>query len=130
MKPAWGQIITAGALGAGLTLAAVRGGIVRPRYHWNSAQVQAHLLTQLEAKLKLSPEQRTQIAVILDAKRQKIDALRAELRPKFDAVRTSTSADIRQLLTPQQQPAFDALEADWEARKARWRERREGRDGK
>ncbi len=85
--------------------------------HWNSGQFQARLLQRFSSKLKLTPEQRTQVATILEAKRQKIDALRADIRPKFEEIRTSTAADIRKLLTPEQQQKFDVMQVEWETRR-------------
>ena len=85
--------------------------------HWDSGQFQTRLLQRFSSKLKLAPEQRTQVAAILEAKRQKIDALRADIRPKFEEIRTSTAADIRKLLTLEQQQKFDVMQAEWESRR-------------
>ncbi len=85
--------------------------------HWDSGQFQARLLQRFSSKLKLTPEQRTQVATILEAKRQKIDALRADIQPKFEEIRTSIAADIRKLLTPEQEQKFDVMQAEGEARR-------------
>ncbi len=89
--------------------------------HWRDGQSQARMLQRFSAKLQLTPAQRTQVAAILEAKRRKIDALRAEIRPKFEEIRTSTAAEIRVRLTPEQQKTFDVMQADWEARARKWR---------
>ena len=88
---------------------------------WESGQFQARMLQRFSAKLQLAPAQRTQVAAILEAKRLKIDALRADIRPKFEEIRALTSAEIRALLTPAQQKKFDVMQAEWETRRKRWR---------
>ncbi len=63
----------------------------------------------------------------MEAKHQKMEALRAEIQPKFEALRASTSAEIRSVLTPEQQPKFDAMQADWAKRKEKWHRHEESR---
>ena len=87
--------------------------------HWQ--ETPARMLERFSSKLHLTPTQRTQVAAILEAKRKKIEALRAEVRPKFDQIRTATSAEIRPLLRPEQQKKFDVMQAEWETRRKQWR---------
>lgn len=89
----------------------------RDRFHEQALQ-------RFSRQVRLTPQQRAQVASILEAKRQKIDALRADMRPTFEEIRASASAEIRQLLTPAQQQRFDRFEADWHARWERYRARR------
>ncbi len=129
-KLAWNQIVIALVLGAGVGFVAARycaPGLFQ--YHWSRGKFQQRLLDRFSSKLQLSPEQHTQVGAILEAKRQKIDALRAEIRPRFEDIRTTTSAEIRQLLTPEQQQKFDTMQAEWDARKQRFRDRWMGPDG-
>ena len=56
------------------------------------------------------------MGAILEDKRHKIEDLRAEIRPRFKEIRTSTSVEIRGLLTPEQQQKFDVMNAQWEAK--------------
>ena len=74
------------------------------------------MLDRFSSGLRLTPEQRTQVGALLETKRQKMDTLRAEMRPRFEEVRQSTQADIRRLLTPDQQTRFDEMEKDWQTR--------------
>ena len=116
MKIVWKQVLVSFVLGVMVGAAGVRW--CAPYYfhrHWGGKESQARLLERFDSKLKLTPEQRSQVAEILDGKRQKIDALRAEIRPKFEEIRSSTSAEIRGLLTPEQQKKFDAMQIEWEA---------------
>lgn len=75
-----------------------------------------HLLNKFSSKLDLTPEQRTQVAAILEEKRQKIDGLRSQFQPQFESVRNSTRDEIRKILNPDQQKKFDVLDAKMRAR--------------
>lgn len=125
MKLAWNQVLVAFVLGVlaggigGRWCALESGG--KP---WGRRSPQ-HLLQQFSRQLRLTPEQQTQVGAILEAKRQKIDALRAETRPRFNEIRSPASAEIHQLLTLEQQARYDKIEAEQQARKERWRARRE-----
>jgi len=80
---------------------------------------------RFERKLKLTPEQRAQVDSILQANRQKLDAIFAETEPRVEAIRAGTEAQIRQLLTPEQQIRFDQIAARHNAkRKVRLEEAR------
>ena len=131
MKLAWKQMFIAFVSGVMVGVVGARWcASYRVHHRWESGQFQTHMLQRFSSKLKLTPEQRTRVAAILDAKRQKIDALRAEIRPRFEEIRTSTAAEIRQLLTPEQQKKFDVMQAEWQAKQAKWgRFRSEGSSG-
>ena len=118
MTLAWKQIVIALVMGALV-------GVVGAKWcasshfhrHGERGQFQTRMLQRFSSKLNLTPGERTQVAAILEAKRRKIDALRAEIGPRFEDIRTSTSAEIRQLLTPEQQKRFDIMQAEWDARR-------------
>jgi Spy/CpxP family protein refolding chaperone len=118
MKIAWAQVGAAVALGAVLGAAAAPGLMFRA---WERGRAEERMLDRFSRELRLSDEQRGQVAAILESKRQRIDALRAEIRPKFQDIHASASAEIRAILTPDQQPAFDAIEARHNAQRERWR---------
>ncbi len=131
MKLAWKQIVIAFVLGGCVGFAAAQ---VCPfgRFHhhrWGGGRFEQQLLDRFSSKLNLTSEQRGQVATILEAKRQKMDALRAEIKPRFEEIRTSTSAEIRQLLTADQQRRFDVMEAEWAAKKKRFHDRWAGPGG-
>ena len=131
MKLAWKHVIVAFIVGVMVGIVGARGCVrFMVHRHWRSGQFQARMLQRFSSKLQLTPDQRTHVAAILDQKRQKIDALRAEIQPKFQEIRTSTAAEIRALLTPEQQQKFDAMNAKSEARAKRFHERfhREGEE--
>jgi Spy/CpxP family protein refolding chaperone len=77
----------------------------------------ATMVERFSKKLDLTPDQQRAIAAILEENRQKIKALRAEIRPKFEEIRQSTREEIRQHLAPEQQVKFDAMQAEWDAKR-------------
>ena len=91
------------------------GREVFPR-HWNRQQRYQQMLDRFSQKLRLTPEQKTQVKAIFDAKRQKMDALRGEMKPKFEEIRRSTQEEMRKILTPEQQKRFERMEAEWQSR--------------
>lgn len=125
MTLAWKQILIAFLLGAMVGVAGARWGPLAPLGHrrWDHGQFHTRLLQQFSAKLKLTTDQRARVAAILEEKRKRMDALRAEIRPKFEEIRAATSTEIRILLTPAQQQAFDVMNAKLEARAKRFRTR-------
>ena len=125
MKLAWKQVVIAFMLGGCVGFAVAKSCGPRMFHrHGDGTHFQQRLLDRFSSKLQLTPEQRTQVAAILEAKRQKMDALRAEIKPRFEEIRISTSGEIRQLLNPDQQPRFDAMETEWAARKKRFHDYR------
>ncbi|MBI3996967.1 MAG: periplasmic heavy metal sensor [Candidatus Omnitrophica bacterium] len=130
MKRAWKQILVAFVLGGCVGVAVTWGCAPRMFHrHAGKGQFQQRLLDRFSSKLQLTPEQRTQVAAILDTKRQKMDALRAEIRPRVEELRASTSADIRRLLTPDQQQRFDVMEKEWSAKTKRFHDHWMGTHG-
>jgi len=124
MTRAWTPIVIAFVLGGGVGFAVSRScGLRLFHRHGDDAHAQQRLLNRFSSTVQLTPQQRTQVAAILETKRQKMDALRAEIRPRFEEIRTSTSAEIRKLLTPEQQQTFDVMQVKWDARKKGLRDR-------
>ncbi|MFH3579684.1 hypothetical protein WAH98_22235, partial [Acinetobacter baumannii] len=70
---------------------------------------------QLRRDLNLTEEQAAQIRQILDQTRDEFRRLRAEVRPRYDAIRQNADARIRAVLTPEQRARFDAIVAQKEA---------------
>jgi Spy/CpxP family protein refolding chaperone len=53
--------------------------------------------------LQLTPEQQTQVDAIMERRRAEMDAFWTEHRPLLDAIMDSARAEIRTVLTPEQQ---------------------------
>ena len=68
-----------------------------------------HAPDVLKHKLNLSEEQAGKIKDILDASRAKVEASQKEALKNFAAIRESTNAKIKEVLTPKQQVEFDRL---------------------
>jgi hypothetical protein len=64
-------------------------------------------INRLTQDLSLTPDQVTQVVGILDGMQSKYDVIRQQMGPQFDQVRQQGREQIRQLLTPDQQPKFD-----------------------
>ena len=96
------------------------GGPYLLHKRWKGRQSQERLLQRLTTKLQLTATQRSQVSAILESKRQKMDALHTDIRSRFEDIRSSTSAEIRQLLTPEQHTRFNIMEAEWAAHRKRF----------
>lgn len=77
----------------------------------------ANVVERFSTQLDLTPDQQREIAAVLEENRQKVRTLRAEIKPKFEEIRNATRQEIRQYLSPEQQEKFDAMQAEWEARR-------------
>lgn len=58
-------------------------------------------------KLNLTDDQQTRIRAIFDAHRPVIDSLMGETMPRIRALRDSAEAQIKDILTPEQQEKFE-----------------------
>jgi uncharacterized membrane protein len=74
---------------------------------------------RMKSDLNLSEQEATEIRAILDQTRNEYRQLRAEVRPRYDAVRQNARTKIRALLTPEQQQKFDAQVAEHDAKRDR-----------
>jgi protein CpxP len=69
-----------------------------------------NILEHMTKNLALTPEQQAKIQPILDQAKPQVIALRKEAMEKGKAIRDATRAQIRAVLTPEQQQKFDALQ--------------------
>ncbi|MDO8730459.1 MAG: hypothetical protein Q7J69_04660 [Candidatus Omnitrophota bacterium] len=86
---------------------------------WGWEQRYESMLERFSAQLKLTSEQTEQVKVLLETKRQKMEGLRTEIRPRREEIRISTQSEIRKLLSPEQQEKFDRMEKEWQVRRAK-----------
>jgi len=118
MKPYGKYILSAFCVGLLFGISLGRLSTHWFRRDWKMSEKSfARKLDRFSAKLDLTPEQKAQVAVLLKSKRDKISALFSEMEPKLEEIRSSTAAEIRKLLVPEQQAKFDKLhtqhEAEW-----------------
>jgi len=66
------------------------------------------VLEQLNTECTLSPEQRTQIKVILDDTIAEYQRVYEPIRPQIEAARQAGRQKMRGVLTPEQLPKFEA----------------------
>jgi Spy/CpxP family protein refolding chaperone len=67
------------------------------------------VLDNFTKELQLTPDQEKQLGAILDDSRAQFRALNESLDPKRMQIRDQSRAQMRALLTPDQQPKFDAF---------------------
>jgi Spy/CpxP family protein refolding chaperone len=116
MKLEWKQVVI--SLLIGFVLGAALGWLgSQYSEDWRGKDRYSWMLERFSTELDLTPEQKKEIADILEAKRQSIIALRAEIRPRFEEIRNSAREEIRKRLTLEQQEKFDAMQAEWESRR-------------
>lgn len=66
-------------------------------------------LEHLTKELDLTPDQQAKVGPIVDQAKPQIQAIHKEAMEKTRAVMENSAAQIRPLLTPQQQAKFDAI---------------------
>ena len=69
---------------------------------------------RLANELKLDATQRAALDTILDARNRRYDELMVSVRPQLDSVGSAARAQIRQLLTPEQQAIYDEMQRERE----------------
>ena len=67
------------------------------------------VVAEFTQELQLTPAQQTQVTGIIDDARAQLKPLYASLDEQREQIRQQTRARIRALLTPEQQPKFDAF---------------------
>ena len=117
----WNQLMI--SLLVGFALGAAYGQWhARDSFHkcWKHGSMKQHMLERFDRELHLTADQKKQVAAIFDARHPQMEALQAEMKPKFEALRNATQAEIRQILNPDQEKKLDEMNAK---RKERWKER-------
>lgn len=87
-------------------LAGFAAGRLSARRHSPGRDGYSRMIESFGAELGLTPGQKGRIAAVLQAKREKSRALRAELRK-------TTREEIQAVLTPEQKARFEAFESKW-----------------
>ncbi|GEM_PF-486138 len=74
------------------------------------------MFEDLRRDLNLSDEQAAAVRKILDETLREYEALRQEVRPRYEEARLRMQARLRALLRSEQQQRFDTKMAEWDAR--------------
>ncbi len=77
-----------------------------------------HALAVLNRSLSLSKEQTEKIGTILDSSRDNAEAIKKETFKDMEKIKEAISADIKIVLTPDQQVKFDQLMTERKEREA------------
>ena len=98
------------------------GGWMEPS---QPGSIRQHMIKKMEHDLRLNAEQKTQLEAIFKITGPRMKTMRAEMRPKFEALRDETRAEIRKMLTPEQIPRFEELNQKMDVRWNKYRSKRE-----
>jgi len=92
----------------------------RIRAHWRgqAAATPEVIARQMGGQLKLTPEQRDQIATIIGDTRQRLQQARAQSEPQVREAFQDMTRRIRDTLTPEQRQQFDRLTTE---RREHWK---------
>src|SRR6266550_2523979 len=77
---------------------------------WHGHGPHGNPLDRMTETLNLTPEQKTKVQPILDQAKPQIVAIHQDAMQKSKAVMDSTMAQIRPLLTPEQQTKLDSVQ--------------------
>lgn len=84
-----------------------------------------HMIHKMEHDLKLDVSQKGQLEDIFKVMSVRMKTLREEMRPKFEALREETRAEIRKILRQEQMPKFEELNKKMDAKWAKYRAKQE-----
>ncbi len=128
MNSNWKYIVVALVLGIAIgAVGTIKGFQCGLRGSWkNPEKMHQRMLKEFTSKLNLTPDQQQKVSAILDDTGKKITTLREEVHPKFEAIRNSTRAQIREILTPEQQKKFDVISEKMDARFKEHRQKETG----
>ena len=74
-------------------------------------------MKKIDARLKLTEDQKTQVKALLGEQAEKLDALYAEYEPRETAIVTEYRQKVRNVLTPEQQTEWDKIKGEY---KEKW----------
>ena len=97
------------SLGGLVYLQAKEPGEHKHPHHGPKMHKMGNPLEHLSKDLDLTDAQKAQVQPIIDQAKPQIEAIHKEAMEKTHAIMESTGAQIRPLLTPQQQQKYDAM---------------------
>ena len=75
-----------------------------------------HYVSEMQSRLKLTPNQVSQLEAILDDTKTKYKAIREAYHPAMLKIKNEQIARVKSILTPEQVPAYEQLVAEREQR--------------
>ena len=85
--------------------------------HWKHPRDPKAFAERFKRKLDLDDEQASKLESIFAAKHKRMEEMRQEIFPKFEAIRSEVHGEIRAVLKPDQQIKFEELRKKREARR-------------
>jgi len=80
----------------------------------NPEELRKRIIAEYQSRLKLSPEQVTQVNSIMDETRARMEETRKGMRPAYQKIHEEQVAKIRGILNPDQQAEYDKLRKERE----------------
>src|SRR5579864_7499126 len=80
----------------------------------NPEELRRRIIAEYQSRLKLSPEQVTQVNSIMDETRARMEETRKGMRPAYQKIHEEQVAKIRGILNPDQQAEYDKLRKERE----------------
>jgi Spy/CpxP family protein refolding chaperone len=105
----------------GLAAGALAPAVYRAWVRDRSQEGRPDRFQQMSERLKLTPEQKTQVQQIFGETRSQLEALRKESEPRIDEIRRQADERLRQVLTPEQWQQFQQERAEARPRGRRGR---------
>ncbi len=96
----------------------------------SSEDFRQRYISEMQSRLKLSPQQLTELETILDETKAKYKAVRDSYRPAMMKVKQDQTSRVKAILTPRQIPAYEQLVAERERRFHEQEERDRQRDAR
>ncbi len=79
------------------------------------------MLNKMSKELSLTDDQKEKVRAIFEAHEPEMKKMHEQMRPLFDAIRNKTRAEIKTILTAEQLPKFEELNARMDERMEKFR---------
>lgn len=75
------------------------------------------IVEEMGRNLKLNPDQKDKLKIIIQQSRERYRALSTQFRPQYDVIRNETNEQIRKILTEEQKATFERTIKEMEERR-------------
>ena len=96
-------------------------GIHRLHRHLSPEKMQAYVVRRIASRLDLDDSQHKVLEDVVRRAGARIEAVRSETTPRFEAILDDADRELRPVLRPEQQKELDAIRAEAEERLHRHR---------
>lgn len=88
--------------------------IAKAPAHPSPEEWRRHFLSEMQARLKLQPDQLRKLDAILDDTRKQFQEVRSKYEPEMNVIRERQANAVRAILSPEQLPEFEKYRAERE----------------